>query len=165
MRRLAVLCVLCVGLANAADEAGGPVSAELGGQTLQVVLPDGWKSSVNNEVLSLLPPQGTPHVQLWQVIGMTKLGEAAAQAQTLVVGQVKDFAVTNTTDLTVAGAPAKQLIGTGTEADDGDPSNAEITFFSVGGVFYVLCAHAEGDGIAERHADLIAVLASLSVRQ
>ena len=43
---------------------------------------------------------------------------------------MKHFTAT-TTVVTVAGAPATTLVGTGKQADDGDPSNAEATFFKV----------------------------------
>ena len=94
-------------------------------------------------------------------LGAAQLGSGA---QTLeVVSEVTHFTPTTTTDLKIAGAPAKQLIGSGEEADDGDPSNADVTLFTVNGVVYVLVNHAEGDGAAKKRAELSQALAIVTL--
>lgn len=125
-------------------------------------LPAGWKSVTKANVTTVLPSQGAPHIQLWSIPGATSVADVVAKAPALIVNQVKDFVVSKTAAITVAGAAATQLTGTGTEADDGDPANAEVTVFALSGTIWVLVAHGEGEGTAERHADLLAVLGSIT---
>lgn len=125
-----------------------------------LTLPAGWDALQANEKTVIHPGAKHPHIQVWATPAKD-LAAATADVATLVVSEVTHFVSATTTDVTVAGALAKQLIGTGEEADDGDPSNAEITLFTVGGVVYVLINHAEGDGAAKKRDDLTHVLAGL----
>jgi hypothetical protein len=159
-----LLCsVIASPLAHAADAAPAPITVAVAGKpALKLTVPAGWKSVATGDVTTLLPPEGAPHVQLWPVAGAATVAAAEAIAAATIVPQVKDFTVAKRSELTVAGAPAVQLTGTGTEADDGDPANAEVTLFTVGGAVYVLCAHGEGDGTAKRHDDLLKALATVA---
>ncbi|HEX3134539.1 MAG TPA: hypothetical protein VHX44_13265 [Planctomycetota bacterium] len=98
-------------------------------------------------------------MQAW-AIAATSIAEAEKSLATLVVSEVTKFKAVSTSDLTVAGKPARQIIGTGEEADDGDPANAEVTLFTVGGKIFLLIAHGEGDGTSKKHGDIAAVLTS-----
>ncbi|HET6251923.1 MAG TPA: hypothetical protein VFE47_29830 [Tepidisphaeraceae bacterium] len=82
-------------------------------------------------------------VEMWLVAGAKTVDEAAAHVSQQIVSEFKDFTVTHTTDLTVAGAPAKRLVGTGHEADDGDPGKADVIVFKVGNHIFVACTHGE----------------------
>ena len=47
------------------------------------------------------------------------------------------------TALTIAGTPARRMMGTGTEADDGDPGDADVIVFKTGENYFIACTHAE----------------------
>lgn len=97
-----------------------------------------------------------PHIQVWATTAKD-LVSATASVGTLVESEVTHFVPAATTAAVIAGAPAVVLVGSGEEADDGDPSAAEVTLFTVQGVVYVLVNHAEGDGAAKHH-DVVAGL-------
>lgn len=125
-----------------------------------LTLPAGWDAIQAEEKTVIHPGAKHPHIQVWAT-NAKDLAAATTDVAALIVSEVTHFTPTTTTDQTIAGAPAKLLIGTGEEADDGDPSNAEVTLFSVNGVVYVLVNHAEGDGAAKKRADITQALASL----
>jgi hypothetical protein len=58
----------------------------------------------------------------------------------------------------IAGAPAKHIIGPGNEADDGDPGNAEVVLFVVGGRVFAGCVHGEFDDASRARPAMMAVL-------
>jgi hypothetical protein len=61
-------------------------------------------------------------------------------------------------DLVIAGAPAKHVTGSGNEADDGDPGNAEVVFFVAGGRVFAGCVHGEADDSSKARAAMMTVL-------
>jgi len=61
-------------------------------------------------------------------------------------------------DMLVAGAPAKHVTGSGNEADDGDPGNAEVVLFVVRGRVFAGCVHGEFDDASRARAPMLAVL-------
>lgn len=150
------LSVLLVGIAAAAETA--VVTAD-GKPAVRFTLPAGWSSATSEQKLVLLPSGGAPHIQIWR-LASSSVADAEKELATLVVSEVTKFKATSSSDLTVAGNPARQVIGTGEEADDGDPANAEVTVFTVSGKVYLLIAHGEGDGTKKKHGDVAAVLAS-----
>jgi len=56
-------------------------------------------------------------VDIWAVPEASTVSGAAGRAAHTIMGEFNDFKVESTTDLTIAGAPGKQLVGTGTELD------------------------------------------------
>ncbi|GDY12437.1 hypothetical protein LBMAG53_13150 [Planctomycetota bacterium] len=136
--------------ADAAVLADGKTVATL-------TVPDGWQAIAKADT-TLVPPSKTPHIQVRAVAGTVE--ESVAKAAALIVDQVKDFKIVTTTDVTLGKIPAKRLIGTGTEADDGDPAKAEVTVFAVAGRTILVISHGEGNGAAERRADLDVILAT-----
>lgn len=160
--RFVIAFLISTAIAVTAAE-GVPLTVSIGSKpALKLTLPVGWKSTAKGDVTTLLPPQGAPHIQLWPVAEATSVSDVVAKIPAIIVGEVKDFTATSTRELTIAGAPAAQVDGTGTEADDGDPSNAEVTVLSLGGTIYLLVAHGEGDGVTKRHDDVLATLASIA---
>jgi hypothetical protein len=156
MPRLA-LALLAASVAAAADPSA-VVTAD-GKPAVTLTLPTGWEAVPKEAKSVILPPGGAPHIQAWMVAGRS-VAEAERQVAALVVSEVTDFTTTAARDLTIAGAPARQLTGTGKEADDGDPANAEVTLFTVGGRTFLLIAHGEGDGTSKRHGEIATILAS-----
>ena len=125
-------------------------------------LPAGWDAVQVEEKTVIHPGAKHPHIQIWATKAKD-LATATADVAAIVVSEVTHFTPTTTTDLKIAGAPAKQLIGSGEEADDGDPSNADVTLFTVNGVVYVLVNHAEGDGAGKKRAELSQALAIVTL--
>ena len=154
------LFMVNVTVSIAADTAA--ITAD-GKAVVTVTLPAGWSSVMSGEKTVLLPPGGAPHVQMWQ-LSAASVAEAEKNAATLIVSQVTEFKLTSATALNIAGNPARQLVGTGLEADDGDPSNAEVTIFMVGGKIFLLVAHGEGDGTTKRHAEIMTILTSAAAK-
>lgn len=156
--RLAILLALSA-ILSAAELA---IPAK-GGSSFVITAPEGWMEVAGADGSTTLnPPQKRPHIQVWVVAGKRSVDEVVADIATILTPQVKDFIIAQRTELTIAGAKAQLLVGTGTEADDGDPSNAQATVFSVGGRIWVLVSHGEGEGAAERAADISAMLKTVS---
>jgi hypothetical protein len=86
-----------------------------------------------------------PHgdVEVWLVHGAKTVDDAVGRVGAQIVDEFKDFKANRTTDLTIAGSPAKRLVGAGHEADDGDDGNADVIVFTVGGKVFVACYHGE----------------------
>lgn len=155
---------LLAALALSTCVAGGLAAADAtvthdGKPAFTVALPDGWTSVAVDTKTSIRTDQKHPHIQVWAT-SAADIATAEKEVAKIVESEVTHFASNTSESLTVAGAPATALIGTGEEADDGDPSLAEVTLFTVGKTVYVLIAHGEGDGAAKQHDTLRKVLAS-----
>ena len=159
IRPLLPALVLLAALGASAAAADAALITAAGKPAVQLTLPAGWSSVASDATVVLLPPGGAPHIQAW-CLAASSVAEAEKTVATLVVGEVTKFKTVTGSDLTVAGGPARQLVGTGEEADDGDPANAEVTLFSVGGKVFLLIAHGEGDGTSKRHAEIAGILAT-----
>lgn len=163
MRTLA-LALIALSAIAAAEPVTGSVELPAGaGAAVRFTLPEGWSAVVAGPKLVLLPPQRTPHIQVWSV-AQPSLDAAVAALPATVADEVKQFAATASEDLTLAGAAAKHVTATGVEADDGDEATAECFVFSVAGHTLVACAHGEGDGPAKRRDELAAVLGTATAR-
>ena len=122
---------------------------------------EGWKTSPSKDnAVTIDVPMSGVHFQVW-ALNHASVDEAAKQVAELIKGQVTKFTVTESKTISVAGAAGKQLTGTGEEADDGDPSNAEVYLFSVEGKVFMVCAHGEGDGTVKNRTLLKTLLASV----
>jgi hypothetical protein len=83
------------------------------------------------------------HVEFWMARNSRTVEEGVAHLKTQIASEFKGFTPTGTTELTVSGSPAKQVMGTGHEADDNDPGTAEAIVFKVGGRIFVALTHGE----------------------
>ncbi len=154
---LVLICTVC-----AAEPA--IVSLSAAGKSLaSAPLPEGWSAVPAGEKTVIIPAQKRPHIQVWSVAA-ADVATAEAGIGALIVSEVTEFAPATRTDLTVAGHPARQLSGTGVEADDGDPGSAEVTIFAIGNQVFVLVSHGEGSGVADRHAEVLGLLGKLVAR-
>ena len=99
-----------------------------------------------------------------QLVGavLAHVEETADAALPLVAdtikGDVLQFQPGQTNTLTVAGAPALHLIGSGVEADDGDPSTADVVVFAVGGHAFVACVHGEHNDASREREPMLTTL-------
>ena len=109
---------------------------------------------------TVVQASGTPVLfQLWQADKAKTIDDAVGLTGGLLVKEdVKDFRASATNSIAVAGSPAKQLVGTGTEVvDDGVQSQVEAIVFSAGGKIFVACVHGELPDAARQKA-MLAVL-------
>ncbi len=147
-------------LLSVAAAAEATVAAN-GKPAFALTLPAGWTAGAHDGITVLRAPEKHPHVQVWATTARD-LAAATTGIATLVSPEVMHFTTVSSEPLTVAGAPATALVGTGEEADDGDPSQAEAVVFTVKGTVFVLLAHGEGEGAAQRRPDLRAALATIA---
>ena len=120
-----------------------------------------WTSEINGGKTSIDPGKFEAHIQIWNIPKASTVKDAVPIVPEIIKGDVTDFKKVKTESLTVAGSKGKHIIGTGTEADDGDPSNAEVFLFSVGDKVFLLCAHGEGTGAAKARSSILEMLATL----
>jgi hypothetical protein len=151
----AALLFFPVGCAPETAAGPAPAPAVAG---LPVRLPEGWKSFTADGRTTLTPKLQRCHIQLWTVPGAAAPADVLPRVAGLIQDEVREFKVVSTEDLVIAGKPAKHLIGTGLEADDGDDSNAEVFIFSAGRSVILVCAHGEGEGAAVQRAEILAIL-------
>ena len=112
-----------------------------GTNVLQLSVPAGVTCEPFDGRVRLDAPHAT--VNVWLVRDARTVSDGVARAGGQVADEFKEFKADRTTDLTVAGSPAKRLVGSGEEADDGDPGTADVIVFAVGGRVFVACYHGE----------------------
>ena len=83
------------------------------------------------------------YAEYWLASGAHTVDEAVQRVGTQIASEFKDYKPNQTTDLTIAGSPAKRMVGAGEEADDGDPGEADVIVFKVGNHVFVACNHGE----------------------
>jgi hypothetical protein len=113
-----------------------------GADVLKLTAPAGVKCRSGDGSLHFIAPQQY-EVEFWVVPGAKTVDEAVGRVSSQIVSDFKDFKPKQNTDLTVAGSPAKRLVGKGHEADDGDPGEADVIVFKVGDHVFIACNHGE----------------------
>jgi hypothetical protein len=142
--------------------SGNTVSVEVAKKpAMTFQLPDKWSSKVWRNKTILIPPSKYPHIQLWCLEGVPSVGKAKAKVAKLVKSEVIKYKVVKKNSIVVAGKPGLHLIGKGLEADDQDPSNAEVFLFEVSGKIFLLCVHGEGDEAAKNRKAALGILATV----
>jgi hypothetical protein len=149
---VAMTLVTCL-IAGCSEESGegevapaenGPSATEGGMAGITLEVPSPWVARSEGNETTFWRPEGW-HFTLYVLPAGKSAEDAVDEVAEIIADKVTDFKVTETADVAVAGRPAKRLVGTGVEADDGDPSNAEVYVFSLGGRVRVACVHGEGD--------------------
>ena len=168
--RTLVLILLVAAAARAAEPpaAGGAAAIAVvkkdGKPALHAILPAGWTAVDGHDGKTVFrSPTGAPHVELFPID--VDVAAAAKDPGKLIADEVTDFTVIATDSVVVGEAPAKRVTGTGKEADDGDPSNAQVVFFTAAGSTWALCAHGEGDGVAKAGPTLKALMDGIAPAQ
>jgi hypothetical protein len=95
---------------------------------------------------------------VWAVPNAKTANDALPRAADIIKSEFLKFKTNAVMDLVIAGAPAKHVTGSGNEADDGDPGNAEVVLFVVGGRAFAGCVHGEADDAAKARAAMMTVL-------
>jgi hypothetical protein len=112
-----------------------------GTDVLKLTTPVGTKGVAEDGSLKFDSPKY--YAEVWLVSGAKTVDEAMGHVSEQIVSEFKNFKPNETTDLTIAGSPAKRVIGAGEEADDGDPGKADVIVFKVGDHVFVACNHGE----------------------
>jgi hypothetical protein len=123
---------------------------------LSLSVPAAAKITSTNGYLRIAASNLTLHV--WAVPHATTAMEALPRAADIIKSEFLNFKTNATMDMIVAGAPAKHVLGSGNEADDHDPGNAEVVFFVVGGRVFAGCVHGEADDAFKARPAMMAVL-------
>ena len=82
---------------------------------------------------------------VWAVPNAKTVDDALPRTAEIITNEFVNFKTTATTDVVVAGAPAKRVAGSGNEADDDDPGNAVVVFFAMDNHVFAACVHGEDE--------------------
>lgn len=122
--------------------AGKTCTLQSGGKNVLSVMPSDNVTCTNKDGSLTLKSPGN-QLDIWLVAGATSVDDAIAKVPDQINSEFKNFKSKSSTDMTVAGNPAKRMMGSGNEADDGDPGSAEVIVFKAGAHVFVACIHAE----------------------
>ena len=127
-----------------------------GKRVLALTVPAAAKITSTNGYLHI----GTTNLSLhvWAVTNAATVSEAVPRAADIIKTEFVKFTPAAPMDMTIAGAPAKHVVGSGNEADDNDPGNAEVVFFTVGGHVFAGCVHGEADDASKARPAMMTVL-------
>ena len=155
-RRFAAVAVtVLLPFVAAAQETSATLS--LAGQpVLGFKVPSAAKITSTNGYLHIETSNLSLHV--WAVTNATTISDAVPRAADIIKSEFVKFKPASTMDMTIAGSPAKHVIGPGNEADDNDPGNAEVVFFTVGGKVFAACVHGEADDASKARPAMMTVL-------
>ena len=154
-RLLASTFILAIAASASAKDTNVTLSLD-GKAALVLQAPAAAKVTSSNGYVNIRTDKMSLHV--WVVPNASAAGEAVPRAAELIRSEFIKFKTTTVEDMIIADAPAKQVTGSGNEADDGDPGNAEVVFFVVGGHVFAGCVHGEFDDAARARAPMLAVL-------
>jgi hypothetical protein len=155
MRLLASVCVMSMTAPASAQDTSVTLSVD-GKPVLALQVPPAAKITSSNGYVNIRTTNMSLHV--WAVPKAGTVKDAWPRAAEIIKSEFVNFATTSTKDMVVAGASAKHVIGSGNEADDGDPGHAEVVLFVVGSKMFAGCVHGEFDDASRARAPMMAVL-------
>jgi hypothetical protein len=127
---------------SAKDQKTNTCAIQAGGQdVLRLTIPAG--ATCTHTEGKVVLKSDYRHVEIWLVRGARSVDEVVGRLKQELVEEFKGFEPKSTASLSVAGQPARRLLGDGTEADDGDPGHADVVVFTAGGRVFIACAHGE----------------------
>jgi len=160
MKKYIVGLLASVGMAFLASLASAQdtfVNLSVDGKpALTLQAPSSAKITSSNGYVNVRTTNMSLHV--WSVPKARTAKDALPRAAELIKSEFTNFTATATNDLVIAGAPAKHVIGSGNEADDGDPGHAEVVFFVVRRHVFAACVHGEFDDASRARAPMMAML-------
>lgn len=139
---VALVCGCASGGGSAADQTSNLCALQVGGRNvLFLTAPSVAESTMKDGFLHLKSREG--EVEIWRIRGAQSIDDGVRRVDKEISSEFKKFNPTKSTPLTIANAPATRLEGTGTEADDGDPGDADVVVFKVGDNIFIACTHGE----------------------
>ena len=138
-----------------AEETNLSLSVD-GKPALALTAPAAAKVTSSNGYVNIKTSNMSLHV--WVVPKAATANDALPLVAELIKSEFIKFKTKGVKDMVIAGAPSKHVTGSGNEADDGDPGNAEVVLFVVGGNVFAGCVHGEFDDASRKRAPMMAVL-------
>jgi hypothetical protein len=154
-RIIASVFILSVAALASAQETSVTMSVD-GKPALVLKVPSAPKLLSTNGFVRIQATNLTLYV--WAVPNAKTADDAVPRAPEIIKSEFLKFKTNMVMDMTIAGAPAKHVTGSGNEADDGDPGNAEVVLFTVGGRVFAGCVHGEADEASKARAAMMTVL-------
>jgi len=151
----ALIFIASIALPASAEDKSVTLSVE-GKPALVLQVPAAAKITSSNSYVNVKTTNMSLHV--WAVPHAKTAADAVPRAAELIKSEFIKFKTKASMDMIIANAPAKHVTGSGNEADDGDPGNAEVVFFVVGGQVFAGCVHGEFDDASRARAPMMAVL-------
>ena len=138
-----------------AEETNVTLSVD-GKPALALTAPAAGKITSSNGYVNIKTTNMSLHI--WAVPKAASAKDALPRAAELIKSEFIKFKTNGVKDMVIAGAPAKHVTGSGNEADDGDPGNAEVVLFIIGGNVFAACVHGEFDDASRERAPMMAML-------
>jgi hypothetical protein len=157
---LILVFVTCMAVLASAQDTTVTLSVD-GKPALALTAPAAAKVTSSNGYVNIKTTNMSLHI--WAVPHAATLKDAHPRVADLIKSEFVKFKTNATKDMVIAGAPAKHVFGSGNEADDGDPGNAEVVLFVVGGNVFAACVHGEFDDASRASAPMMAVLQTAHV--
>ncbi len=158
--RIPILLVSLAALSISAFAEDKEITVSAGGKpAIKLSVPKDAKVTTKGEKTSV--EAKNLWIYLWHVSAAKTVADAVPHVAELIKSEFTGFTVGDTKPLTVAGHPAKHLLGKGAEADDGDPGSAEVVIFTDGKGIFAACVHGEKDEAAKERPDLLKLLKSV----
>jgi hypothetical protein len=154
-RLLASTFILFAAFLASAKDTNVTLSVD-GKPALVLQAPVAAKVTSSNGYVNIRTDKMSLHV--WAVPNASTANDAVSRAAELIKSEFIKFKAASVENMVIADAPAKHVTGPGNEADDGDPGNAEVVFFVIGGRVFAGCVHGEFDDAARARAPMLAVL-------
>ena len=124
-----------------------------------LIVPAAAKITSTNGYLHIQTTNLSLHI--WAVTNAATVNDAVPHAAEIIKSEFVKFKPVSTTDITVDVSPAKRVIGSGNEADDNDPGNAEVVFFTFHGRVFAACVHGEADDASKARDAMMIVLGTV----
>ena len=105
------------------------------------------------------------YLHVWPVTGAKTVNEAQVRLDDVIKGDVLKFSASATNEITVAGSPARLLVGDGVEADDGDAAKADVVIFGAGNRIFIACVHGEGNDASRERDPMLKMLQTVKSPQ
>ena len=161
MRQFIVLPLVAGCAAKARAENQTVTVSDAGIPVLELSVPAGAKIYPPPPKTTIVTPG--MFLSIWPVAGVQTADAALPHVAEAIRGDVLQFQVSQTNALVVAGAPAFHLIGTGVEADDGDPSTADAVVFAAGTHVFVACVHGEHNDASRERQPMLDALNTVQI--
>ena len=159
-RILASVFIASAAVVASAEEKSVTLTVD-GKPVLALTAPAAAKVTASNGYVNVRTTNVSLHV--WAVRGAKSVNDALPRVAGLIKSEFINFKTTSSTDMLIAGTPAKYVTGSGNEADDGDPGNAGVVFFVAGGRVFAGCVHGEFDDASRARAPMLALLMTARV--
>ncbi len=154
MHILAAIFIASLAVQASAQDTAVTLSVD-GKPLLALTAPASAKVTSSNGYANIHTTNMSLHV--WSVPKAKTAKAALPRAAEVIKSEFVKFKTNAVMDMVIAGAPAKHVTGSGNEADDGDPGNAEVVFFVVGGQVFAGCVHGEADDASKARPGMMAV--------